>query len=88
MLSATKMVKFGPKLAIFVALNVWVSLLSPAAFFHVDGSVASMVCGDTRFLDRRLPAGRTRLVGIVPWRTPQGRDGNWVALRTVRVVHD
>ena len=60
--------------------------IPPGESRHVDGRVASFVCGDTRYLNRRLPAGRYRLHGLLHWGTSD-RDGEWMTpALDVRVV--
>ena len=62
--------------------------LAPGETQHVDGRVASFVCGDTRYLDRRLPAGRYRLYGLLHWGASD-HDGEWMTPPLeVRVVRN
>lgn len=50
--------------------------LRPGQSMHIDGRASAFVCGDTRYLDRRLPPGRYQLHGVAVWRAT-GRSTSW-----------
>lgn len=52
-------------------------MLAPGETRRLDASVAAFVCGDTRYLNHRLPAGRYTLYGSTPWTTSKAQ-GRWV----------
>lgn len=69
------------------AIGVGEWKLRPGERMHVDGWVSSFVCGDTRYLDRRLSPGVYRLYGIAVWRSTRRATDRWVSpARTVRLV--
>jgi len=55
---------------------------------HVDASVATFVCGDTQYLNHRLPDASYQLHGMADWRLKSGgRLHGWVTPpRNVRVA--
>lgn len=71
------------------AIGVREWTLRPGTTRHVDGQVWSFACGDTRYLDRRLPSGHYQFYGVVWWGRPDKVAGQWLtSTRTVRVVGD